>query len=425
MRRSTGLVLLSLLAAACNGPAGLGDSEHDTVMLKDVPALAHVAAALEDGNDQKVMDLFGKRKLAFDRAPDPSSLLQSFLVQNESRVHEGGVLLSMLTYNVALLSVRPLGIYKYAESPELDVRREVLPDLILREGADIVVLQEVWLDEDLPRFEDAASRHGYRLFKQDRSEYDDGLLVLLKNSIVSPDMEPELENVPYDSQDPKEGLPTIGIKRGFLRVSFRHPSLGAIHVYDTHMQAYPEAWSNRMQQARQLGLHLREHVKDGEVGLVGGDMNAGPYYRDDVWHGPDGDVEDWWSNALSYPLLLHYGGAVDLFSMGQEAQDVHLGNTVVNDAEMSTKIPGAAEGWCAANPAVVFTATDCNSLYFRQYAGTEYPARLDHLVARDTSARIHVVGTGLMFTRAIEFPGEGTFEMSDHFGVLTSLSIRP
>ena len=331
----------------------------------------------------------------------------------------------MLTYNVALISVRPLGLIKYAESPEMDVRRLVLGDKILQENADLVTIQEAWHDVDLPLFEEAAERHGYRAFRQDRKAYTDGLIIFIKKSIIAGDMEPEMEAVPYDAQDAKEFWPGPMVKRGFLRVTFKHVTLGVIHVYDTHMQPYPEAWGKRMEQARQLGADVRSRVKDREIALIGGDMNAGPYYRDDTWEGPDGDVGDWWSNAISYALLLHYAGGVDLFAMGQEAQDVNQGRTVVNNARTSTVIPGASEGWCAGTPNVVFTATDCNSLYFRQYAGTEYPARLDHLVARDTAARIFVEGTGLMFTNRIEFPGEGTFELSDHFGVLSSLSILP
>jgi endonuclease/exonuclease/phosphatase family metal-dependent hydrolase len=72
----------------------------------------------------------------------------------------------------------------------------------------------------------------------------------------------------------------------------------------------------------------------------------------------------------------------------------------------------------------VFTGTDCNRLYFEQYAGTEPPARLDHVLLRDPERRVRVVGAGLTLTErhALGAAG-GAVELSDHYGVRATLRV--
>lgn len=427
MTRSVALhaSLLALALCACDPARGIGDDPADKLKVADVPYLQHVEQALRT-KGLTVGELFRQRNLNFRRAPNPSGLLKQFQVDNDARILPDGEALSVLTFNVALLRAEPFGI-KYAESPHMDVRGRDMPALVMSRGFDVVVLQEVWHEPDHQRFKDAAPRHGYTLLSHDRSEYTDGLLILVRDAIRDTSVEAKLvDHVPYTSQDPKEFWPGPRVKRGYVYATFQHRRLGRIHVFGTHMQAFPDQWLGRMTQSRELGLRAAEEVPDGDIGIVAGDMNSGPYYRDDSWTGPNGrDTGDWYRNAVAYGLLGYYGGMVDALAAAQEAQDVFLGDTVVNNWRHSTSIPGSVEGWCAGNPDVVFTATDCNALYFEQYAGTEYPARLDHVWLRDRSQRVHVVGAGLEFTGTRQWSDGETYEVSDHYGVGVSLLVRP
>ena len=406
-------------------PRGLGDEEKDTRKVGEQPELRHLADALRGGGGFKVMDLFHQRNLNFKNAPDPSAVLSGYLDANNTRNPAGAQALSVMSFNVALLEAKPFGI-NYAVSPKLEVRRHEMPRLVMGTGNDIILLQEAWHDPDLQRFKDQAPGMGYRLVAQDRGQYTDGLIILVKESILADGSSVEMDNVPYDAQQLQEYWPGPRVKRGYLYAKVQHRTLGTLHLFDTHMQAYPENWMGRMQQARQLGLRVQEVTSDGDVALVAGDMNAGPYYVSDTWRTPDGRPHgDWWRNAISWALLLYYAGGADVMSAASEAQDVFLGRTVVNNWRQSTSVPGASPGWCDATPAVVFTATDCNSLYFRQYAGTEYPARLDHLVLVDRSQRVYVAGAGLEFVAPQQWPDGQSYEVSDHYGMSASLMVQP
>ncbi len=425
MMRQLAVGGLLLVAAACGPSVPLGSVEQDNTPINEVPELLHVAAVLEN-NTMPVKDLFNARNHKFKDAPNPQLLLKGYQTGNDAKTPAAnGVNLSVLTYNVAFLKASPFGI-KYSWSPEIDARLAVLPAAVMSRGYDVVLLQEIWHAQELKKFQDDAPGMGYRMFAQDRAEYTDGLVILVKESILAPGSTPTLVNTPYETQDEKEFWPGPKVKRGFLHLTMQHVTLGTIHFFDTHMQAFPDQWASRSAQARMLGLAARDASGSDGLAIVTGDMNSGPYYRWNEWRTPNGGTEgDWWSNAVSYPMLLHYGGMADLFAAGTEAQDVFLGNTVVNAWRDSTTIPGSVVGWCGKTPHVVFTATDCNDLYFRQYAGTEYPARLDHVMARDPRNRLVVTGSTLEFTNRREFPGRGSFELSDHFGVGVSMVVAP
>ena len=140
-----------------------------------------------------------------------------------------------------------------------------------------------------------------------------------------------------------------------------------------------------------------------------------------------GAVTDFMNLGIG-PVRTGVFNVADLAIMGRPAADaiadVTLGDTVVNDADKALDVPGADEGWCDRTPTTTFTATDCNSLYFDQYAGTEYPARLDHLFARDPAGRIVATSSKIVFTDKLTF-GDVEREPSDHFGVLAELVVTP
>jgi hypothetical protein len=436
LRRSLPLACLSVSAAACGfGPVPLGGDETDGFLLGGAAESAHLAAAVEGGDTLTFGGLLERGDgLVFTAAPDPSALLTATNVLDDDRPRAGRVPLSLLTYNVGLLDVNIFGVVPYAETPHLERRRSVLPGLIFDRGVDVVVLQEVWLPGDVEEFRRTAEGFGYRVFVQERDGHNDGLMSFVRQDILLPGADVEFDFAAFGAQNGTEYFPGPGIQRGWVSFRFVHRELGGIRVFNSHMQAYPESWSNRAKQARELGIAMRTSVAAeadtaNDLVFAGGDFNAGPYYKEAVWRTPvDGDQTAWFHNTISYPVLLAYGGLVDLAVMGRPAvdalADVVLGNTVVNDPAAALATPGAEAGWCERTPHTTFTASDCNSLYFQQYAGTEYPARLDHWMARDPAGRIVVDRSALTFTEKLRF-GDTEVEPSDHYGVLVELLVAP
>lgn len=410
----------------------LGDDAHDELLLSKT-AGAYLVDALEGGDVTLQTLLEQGDATVFQAAPTPSPLLEATAQLDDERTRAGKVPVSVLSYNVALLDAELLGFIDYKATPDLEERRRVLPELIFDDdGPDVVCLQEVWREEDVDTFLTKGRALGYRGFTQDRREYNDGVMIFLKDEAIAGGTVPALaSHAAYTSQDGLEYFPGPGIKRGYLEVEAVHAEAGPLRVFCTHMQAFPETWHGRMRQARELGIAARTHADPdaaAELVIVAGDLNAGPYYKDETWEIPEGEPQtEWFHNALSYPLLLAYGGLVDAAIMGRPldlaTSDVTLGDTVVNDAKKSTEVPGVDPDWCAQTPVVTFTATDCNSLYFQQYAGTEYPARLDHVHVRDRPDLV-VTRSELVFTKKMDFAGVQV-EPSDHYGVLVELLVDP
>ncbi|MCC7112521.1 MAG: hypothetical protein IT382_24730 [Deltaproteobacteria bacterium] len=418
-----------LATAACM-PAELfplGSDDKDEVSLADTPA-SHLLDALGE-SELSLGELVGRapEDFHFDAAPDPTALLTSTQALDDARDPTGTVPVTVLSYNVALLDAAIFWVIPYKRTPTLVERRAVMPGIVFGSGADVIGLQEVWKQEDVDAFANAAPDAGYRAFVHERNEGNDGIMVLLREDKIDGDAE-LVEHHVYQSQDGLEYFPGPGIRRGWMEVAFQHVDAGPVRVFNTQMQAFPENWMGRVTQGRELGIAARTHSAEEELVLVTGDLNAGPYYPDTNWQPPEGDTQtEWFHNAMSYPLLLAYGDLVDAAVMGRPAElaasDVTLGDTVVNNADTSTTIPGAEEGWCDATPNHTFTATDCNELYFRQYAGTEYPARLDHVHVRDRPDLV-VSSSRVVFTEQQRFT-DVDIEPSDHYGVLVELRVAP
>ena len=128
-------------------------------------------------------------------------------------------------------------------------------------------------------------------------------------------------------------------------------------------------------------------------------------------------------------MLLHYTGAVDLALRGRAEADADLditaGDAVPNNPAGALTSPFGTPSYCAAVPRDAFTATDCNSLYFTQYAGTEFPARLDYVFGRDPGQRLHVEESRVVFTDPVAYGGM-MGPLSDHYGQLVRLRVaRP
>ena len=398
----------------------LGAGEGDLDLLGASPPLRHLAAALEGGEGLAVADLL-RRRLDFVAAPDPTDWLRQVCRDNPAPAPDA-VPLRMLTWNLALLDVHVRG-RPYKASPFEKQRREGVFDRVLGAGADIVLLQELWHGPQIERLAARAPAAGYRLCCPPRRHVD-GLAVLLRQDLFQG--EPEVLVRSFSVQDRLEALELPHKEqflRSWMRVRLDHAVLGRLAVFDSHMQAYPRAWRNRLQQSRSLGLVVAREPP-GTLVLVGGDLNAGAFYGRQSWRKPDGGVDStWWHDALSLPVLHHYGGLCDLAIRGRLLEDadleVRMGRSLVND-------PRATEPWdCGPDHLRAYTATDCNRLYHLQYGGTEQPARIDHLLARDPEGRIHVAGSRHRFTaRDLDVGGERV-EASDHYAVEVDLRIAP
>lgn len=425
--------VLSVLSAGCDlGEIALGGDDTDAFALQDTAAFQHIAAVVEGGDALTIGDIFDKGDgLTFTGTPNPSALLTAQNTLDDTRARAGRAPLSVLSYNVALLDVDLFGLIPYSESPDLERRRRTLPGLIFATGADVVLLQEVWLDEDVETFSRRGEDLGYRPFVHERAGHNDGLITFIREAVIAGGTVTELSFDSYGAQVATEYFPGPQIARGWLGVRFVHPEIGPVHAYNTHMQAFPENWLGRAKQARELGIILRRVAEvAGDFVLVGGDFNSGPYYSKANWTAPGGGVSDrWFHNAIAYPTLLAYGELVDAAIMGRPGNDaiadITLGDSVVNDAATALEIPGTEAGWCERTPNTTFTATDCNSLYFRQYGGTEYPARLDHIFVSDGVGRVVVGKSEIVFTDTVQF-GDLVSEPSDHYGVRVDLFVsRP
>jgi len=382
----------------------------DQALIRDVPALAHFARALRR-DDLRVADLFTLPENAFAQTPDPTDYFRFLrLPESPSAAAAPAVNLHVLTYNIALLDARIFwGLFPYLRAPLLDERRAPLAEAIFSSDHEVVFLQELWRGQDVALFIETAKKHGYAAFASPRADHTDGLVLFVKAALVA-GQAPAMQSFTYDAQVPSEYFPGPRMKRGFEHVVFVHEDLGTIHLFNTHMTAFPQNWQKRMSQARQLGLAARQAAQDGSsLVLLGGDLNGGPYYPEDVFHSPQVKaVPGWWCNTLSYFLVLYYGGLTDLALAAAPSADADVTAFAENHRSPAT--------W----PFTVDETT--NSIYAEQYLGQEFPARIDHLFGLPAS-RLAARSTKLAFGDKHKFGG-ASGQLSDHFGVSVTLDVR-
>jgi hypothetical protein len=420
---SVSLTLGLVPLVACGGwPKDLGDLPEDQVLLSDAAVLQHLADALEDSEGVDVATLIRDGGLEFTSAPDPSAWMQRIHDEHQALPElDDAVELRVLTWNVGLLDRSYLGTQVLV--PDLEIRRAEQLELLFASDYDVLLLQELWEIEDAEAFADAAQAQGYSAwYGSDELHPQHGLFMAVRSEIIAETSAQGEEQ--YDAQRDLEYWPGPDMRRGWLSWSFELAGTGrTVHLYDTHTTAFPDLYDKRNLQARQLGLELSGHP-DSDIVLLGGDLNSGPYYGNDEWIDGEGKAHgEWWRNAVAWALWQHYGGMVDAHGLAQPLEDVTLGDTVpVGGGESFLAEPFGDASWCDTTPVTTFTATDCNSLYFREYAATEAPARLDHLMLRDPDGAVRVDASGLVFTEAQDLDGT-TVELSDHYGVEASMRI--
>jgi endonuclease/exonuclease/phosphatase family metal-dependent hydrolase len=418
----THLHLLILALPACGLAVPLGDHPLDDQPISESSLLVHLADALPDAAGVTAGDLVDDKRLDFDQAPDPSALFVAQAAEYAALPDLVGDTLELrvLTYNVGLLD-RTYFAGGHVAVPHVAERAQVLPERVVGDDWDILLLQEVWEWEHVLLFAQAAEQNGYVWYAgTEKAHIEHGLMILVKESLVGGE---ELQvEVQFDDQRGIEHRPGPNIRRGYLEWGFTlEPTGEPVRLLNTHPQAFVDFWEVRTLQLRQVGLAASEAPADTLV-LLGGDLNAGPYYPQDTFGQVDGDaVTGWWRNATAWPLVQHYGGLRDLTGAFSEAQDVVAMDALPawSEAYLDTPLAGA----CDELPENVFSGTDCNSLYFENYGGQEYPARLDHLMWRDGAAQLRVLDSQQEYLTPEAVDGAGTVELSDHYGVSARVQI--
>lgn len=409
-------ILFFPLLAACTGGLAPGDQPADQAALADAPALAHLAAAYPDA--AVVADLFARDRVPTS-APDPSAWFDADRAAHAALpALQGGTELKVLSYNVGLLDREYL--LGRASVPNLSERRARQLDLLFAEGWDVLILQELWEWSDAQAFAQAASVAGYQAWIGSESLHPyHGVGLFVRSSLVG--LTNDQREVTYSAQRKLEKWPGPGLERAWLEWSFELAGSGeTVVVVGTHLSPFMDFWHVRDLQARQLGLRVAALPADAIV-VLGGDLNAGPYYSVDRWVNTAGEeVNGFWRNASTLPLLAHYGGLVDARVLVNPPQDVAFGDAVpVGGGPSYAETPYGASGFCAEHRGT-WTATDCNGLSFSSYGGDELPSRMDHIFLRDGTGTLRVLDGGL--AHAEVDPALG-FELSDHYAPWVTLGV--
>lgn len=417
------VLMLAGVGCAVRPPKDLGALPIDQASLTETEVLAHLGAALSDEARAEISQLdqlIRADEVVFGSAPDPSALFESRRAAHAALppLAEGATELRVLTFNTALLDRTYLG--NRVQMPKMAERKPVMGERLLRLGYDVLLLQEMWEWDDVQALQAAGEAAGYTVYGGSPEKHrEHGLAIAVRTELIAPDAPQDRREQQFGAQRKLEYFPGPDVKRGWLTWSFTLAGTEQrIHLYDLHATSFVSFWLQRELQAREVGAAVSTHPVD-DIVLLGGDLNSGPYYATDVWvDGENTEVGGWWRNAVAYALWLHYGEMYDVFNAVEIPQDVSLGDTIPDPRDHRVFLiePYGRERWCGEVEGVVFTATDCNPLYFESYAGTEFPARLDHLMVRDPSQRVRIMEADIVLDKPVFFGGR-ELNMSDHYGI--------
>lgn len=415
-------MLLPLLACAVRPPQDLGSLAADQAGLSETAVLSHLATA---GGEGDVATLIRGDGAEFTTAPDPSAFFnEAYQTHQALSPLPESTQLRVLTFNIALLSRTYLG--NLVEMPQIDARSGVMGQALFDGSHDVLLLQEVWEWADLLALQVEGASHGYVVYGGTATLHSEhGLAIAIREDVIDWNIPQEQAEQQFTAQRKLEYWPGPDVKRGWLTWSFTLAGTDQrVHLYDIHATSFVSFWLQRELQAREVGTEAAALPAE-DVVILGGDLNSGPYYHTDVWTDGEGEaVPEWWRNAAAYSLWLHYGEMYDALNAVRVPEDVSLGQTIPTDHATYLSEPYGNADWCGEVANTIFSATDCNAMYFESYAGTEFPARLDHLMIRDPASVVRVQAAALALTEPMEMEG-GTFELSDHFGIAAILEIAP
>ena len=353
--------------------------------------------------------------IEFKTSPNPSFLFKKFLEENKKSKNKNNYHLNILSYNVSLQENKIDSLIK-------NQIIEILPFIIFRNKFDIILLQGIWAQKDINNFVQTAQTNGYIAFASDKEYYNDGLISFVKSEII------DLNKLVLYNQQPflAQGLELYVDEQlavgGYQSVSFEHKKIGNLSFFNTQMDESPNNWANRIDQSKELGLQVNLLAsKQSGLALVGGNINAAPYYKYDEWTDYNNNTtKNWYKNTLGYYALLYYGDLDDLFIKGASKKNY------LNDKKLFEHISKSPSknnfDWCEKNNN--FTVSDCNSLYEKQYGGKHMPARVDHIFAHDKESKIYVKNRKLEFVDKVVLSCGLETELSSHYGISLNLEIQ-
>lgn len=425
----SGCLLAAALVVGCSRdvPYDLGDNPRDAVVIDRSPVLEHLGEAYEGGGSRTIGELLEDPDPVFTSPPDPRALLdRQAMEQAALEPIEEGENLRVLTFNLGLLD----RWYPFTTAwvPEVDLRREHVPPLLLAEGWDVLCFQEVFETIDVERIRVAAEDRGYRIYAGTSKNHEGhGLVIAVREALIDENADEFTHEQIYEQQYNAETFPGPGVERGFIDWSFVHAPTGRrVRIIDTHTSSFAARWRVRAFQARELGLYVRSRRAE-EIIVLGGDFNAAPYYPEDVFGVDSGDpVGEWFANTIMYPVLLHYAGGwlIDTMAATGVADDIDgLLDLPDYDAAAWDREPYGDRSLCDGEKTTL-SWDWCNTLGFDNYGGaSEYAARIDYVFVRDLGDDVRVLDAGLYYTEP-EMLGEVEVEISDHYAVGTTLRLR-
>lgn len=406
-------IWLWLFGLSCFGyQKDLGHSPLDQAESSTRPDLKHLAEAYAV---ELPASAWTQRLPTPVYAPDPTELFASVLKEAKAaQPLSVPVSLSLLTFNVGLLSGKE---HRY---PYVEQREEALPDALFGLDVDVIFLQEVWSLSAADKLRSAAGLFGYVVYSGDRKSHDShGLMTFVKADIIEYSTPIQQDLMGYQSRS----LTSIfsGRKPATLVWSLVHRESGqSLLLLNTQAEKGLSQLHTRNRQARELGLHVRNRPK-GTVALLGGDLQAGPYFLNDGHNlNNEKQTEGWWKQTTTYPLWLYYGGFRDVWNEVAIPKDVILGQQWGEGGYLN-KLTNPV--YCSAITEF-YTIQDCN-LVFRQAAGGfRYPARVDHLLIAGERSQVQVRSAKIIFNKPQSLPGSINVELGIHSAVWSELLLE-
>ncbi|TIA92157.1 hypothetical protein E3P99_00758 [Wallemia hederae] len=293
--------------------------------------------------------------------------------------------MKVLTFNIWGLN----RVSKYRQQRVAAIISALSSDL-----ADIICLQELWLDSDYELIQQNLSHiypHSVYFYS---GLVGSGLAILSKHKII------ESEFVRYELNGP----PLEVIKgdwfsgKGFGRVSINSAELGLVDVYTTHFHApYSESdeharFAHRLSQAWQLSTHILNSYNASKSVILTGDINSEPF-------------------TLVFDLLTTHAHLVDCWAVDHPTHD-----------KVPPHSPQDAVFRCGYTADVAL-----NSFHQHRYPGytpgDDSPRygggkRLDYVLLKSDS--IEPTKSEICFNQLC--PPDYAHSYSDHFGIITTFN---
>lgn len=287
--------------------------------------------------------------------------------------------LSILTFNVGLLSIKIYGTALIEPAPYVAERLINLPDALLQADPDIIALQEIYKIEDnkflISRLMD---RYPYFAYSRHKNIFriQNGLLFLSKYPIQKSDFI-LFENGTIDEY--------FFACKGVLFVKLKESPLGELEIYNTHTTAggafyHPENKKVDRIRHKQLKQLLNLTKIGSGLAILVGDFNTGPNVSEENY------------------LEIIQNGFVDCY------QSFHKSNDELLEVTWDPKNPLNADGPHKTSP----------------------PQRIDHVfISKDMKENLIINEAIILFDSAfVEIRKDFKITLSDHYGLLVKISRR-